>query len=85
VRHHNSVFHDLLKRVPWDKFERLTKEHGADRPVYVAVTAAKVNDITAAQTMPEINGDRAVAPIPGTRSRRRSQTSDRPQSDDAAM
>jgi hypothetical protein len=33
VRHHNSVFHDLLKRVPWDKFERLTKEHGADHRI----------------------------------------------------
>jgi len=30
VRHHNSVFPDLLKRVPWGEFDRLTKEHGAD-------------------------------------------------------
>ena len=30
MRHHNSVFHDLLKRVPWDAFERLVSEHGAD-------------------------------------------------------
>ncbi|NIA72543.1 IS4 family transposase [Pelagibius litoralis] len=30
MRHHNSVFHDLLKRVPWDAFERLVAEHGAD-------------------------------------------------------
>ena len=30
MRHHNSVFHDLLKRVPWGEFERLTKEYGAD-------------------------------------------------------
>lgn len=33
MRHHNSVFHDLLKRVPWGEFDRLTKEHGADRRV----------------------------------------------------
>jgi transposase len=33
VRHHNSVFHDLLKRVPWALFERLVAEHGADRRV----------------------------------------------------
>lgn len=33
MRHHNSVFHDLLKRVPWADFERLTKEHGADHRV----------------------------------------------------
>jgi transposase len=30
VRHQNSVFHDLLKRVPWEVFERLVAEHGAD-------------------------------------------------------
>jgi hypothetical protein len=33
MRHHNSVFHDLLKRVPWDVFDRLVDEHGADRRV----------------------------------------------------
>jgi len=33
MRHHNSVFHDLLKRVPWDVFNRLVEEHGADRRV----------------------------------------------------
>ena len=30
MRHHNSVFHDLLKHVPWDVFDRLVAEHGAD-------------------------------------------------------
>jgi IS4 transposase len=30
VRHHNSVFHDLVKRVPWGEFERLVEEHRAD-------------------------------------------------------
>lgn len=30
MRHQNSVFHDLMKRVPWDAFERLVAEHGAD-------------------------------------------------------
>ncbi len=33
MRHHNSVFHDLLKRVPWGEFERLVDEHGADKHV----------------------------------------------------
>jgi hypothetical protein len=33
VRHHNSVFHDLLKRVPWAAFDRLVEEHGADKHV----------------------------------------------------
>lgn len=33
MRHQNSVFHDLLKRVPWGAFERLVGEHGADHRV----------------------------------------------------
>lgn len=33
MRHHNSVFHDLLERVPWEVFDRLVGEHGADRRV----------------------------------------------------
>src|SRR5271169_2889701 len=30
VRHHNSVFHQLLKHMPWDDFERLATVHRAD-------------------------------------------------------
>jgi hypothetical protein len=30
MRHHNSVFHGVLKHVPWDEFDRLVEEHGAD-------------------------------------------------------
>ena len=30
MRHINSVFHDILKLVPWAVFDRLTAEHGAD-------------------------------------------------------
>jgi hypothetical protein len=33
VRHQNSVFHDLLKRVPWAVLERLAAEHMADHRV----------------------------------------------------
>ena len=33
MRHQNSVFHDLLKRVPWAEFERLVAEHKADHRV----------------------------------------------------
>lgn len=33
MRHHNSVFHELLKRVPWADFARLVTEHGADHRV----------------------------------------------------
>jgi transposase len=30
MRHHNTVFHDVLKWVPWDAFDRLVADHGAD-------------------------------------------------------
>lgn len=33
MRHHNSVFHELLKRVPWDDFDRLVAAHGADHRI----------------------------------------------------
>lgn len=33
MRHQNSVFHDLLKRVPWAEFERLVAQYEADRRV----------------------------------------------------
>lgn len=30
MRHENSVFHSILKHVPWAEFDRLVEEHGAD-------------------------------------------------------
>lgn len=33
MRHYNSVFHDLLKRVPWEMFDRLVCDHGSDKHV----------------------------------------------------
>src|SRR5271154_4135753 len=33
MRHHNSVFHGILKGVPWDVFERLVVAHAADARV----------------------------------------------------
>jgi hypothetical protein len=33
MRHYNSVFHGLLKGVPWDVFDRLVEAHGSDRRV----------------------------------------------------
>lgn len=33
MRHHNTVFHDVLKRVPWATFDRLVAKHGGDRRV----------------------------------------------------
>ena len=41
VRHHNSVFHDLLKRVPWAEFDRLVKERGADYRVRTLPTKSQ--------------------------------------------
>lgn len=33
MRHENSVMHDLLKRISWDRFDALVEEHEADRCV----------------------------------------------------
>jgi len=33
VRHQNSVFHDVLKQVPWSIFDKLVAEHEADKHV----------------------------------------------------
>ena len=33
MRHHNSLFHQLLQVVPWDHFERLVDGHGSDARV----------------------------------------------------
>jgi IS4 transposase len=33
VRHKNSVFHDLMKLIPWAVLDRLVEEHGADELV----------------------------------------------------
>jgi len=30
MRHENSVFHSILKHIPWHLFDRLVDEHGAD-------------------------------------------------------
>lgn len=33
MRHQNSVFHDVLKLIPWTEFDRLVEEHGSDELV----------------------------------------------------
>ncbi len=33
MRHQNSVFHDLLKRIPWSRFDELVDQHDADKHV----------------------------------------------------
>ena len=30
MRHQNSVFHQILKHVPWTTFDRLVDDHGSD-------------------------------------------------------
>ena len=31
MRHENSVMHDVLKRISWNRFEALVEKHGANR------------------------------------------------------
>ena len=33
MRHHNSVFHSVLKQVPWGRFDRLVDDYAADKHV----------------------------------------------------
>jgi IS4 transposase len=33
MRHQNSVFHEVLKHIPWHRFDGLVEEHGADARV----------------------------------------------------
>jgi IS4 transposase len=33
MRHHNTVFHGILKLVPWQAFDRLVEQYGTDRRV----------------------------------------------------
>src|SRR3981189_1799308 len=33
MRHQNSVFHSLMKHVPWHRFDSLVEDHGADARV----------------------------------------------------
>jgi len=42
MRHHNSVFHGLLKHVPWATFERLVDRHDADRRVRRLTTRSQL-------------------------------------------
>src|SRR3954470_17724707 len=39
--HQNSVFHGLLKHVPWDRFDGLVEDHGADARVRRLSTKAQ--------------------------------------------
>jgi transposase len=41
MRHQNSVFHSILKHVPWAVFDRLVEEHGADARVRQLTTKSQ--------------------------------------------
>ena len=41
MRHYNSVFHQLLKHLPWEEFDALVKEHRADARVRRLTTISK--------------------------------------------
>ncbi len=61
MRHHNSVFHDLLKRLPWAEFDRLVGDYGADRRVRRLPTKAQLiallyGQLSGAQSLREIVG-----------------------------
>ena len=49
VRHKNSVFHDLLKHVPWSEFEHLIAAHGADARVRRLTTKSQLIALLYAQ------------------------------------
>jgi hypothetical protein len=61
MRHHNSVFHDLLKRVPWDVFDEHVSNHGSDKHVRQLTTrdqfiALLYGQLSGASSLREIVG-----------------------------
>ncbi len=42
MRHHNSLFHDLLKRIPWSRFDQLVADHGADKHIRELTTKSQL-------------------------------------------
>lgn len=49
MRHQNSVFHGLLKQVPWHRFDRLVDEHRADKHVRRLTTKGQLIALIYAQ------------------------------------
>jgi len=49
VQHQNSVFHGLLKHVPWDVFDELVEQHGADARVRQLTTKGQLIALLYAQ------------------------------------
>lgn len=61
MRHHNSVFHTVLKHVPWHVFDRLVAAHAADARVRRLSTknqfiAVLYGQLAGAQSLREIEG-----------------------------
>jgi hypothetical protein len=59
MRHQNSVFHDLLKRIPWAVFDGLVSAHNADKHVRRLATKSQLVALLYAQfsgasSLPEI-------------------------------
>jgi hypothetical protein len=59
MRHHNSLFHQLLQFVPWDRFDRLVDGHGADARVRRLSTKSQLvallyGQLSGAQSLREI-------------------------------
>jgi len=42
MQHYNSVFHSVLKQVPWRRFDQLVAEHGADKHVRTLTTKSQL-------------------------------------------
>lgn len=59
MRHHHSLFQQLLQFVPWGRFERLVESHGADRRVRRLTTKSQLialmyGQLAGAQSLREI-------------------------------
>jgi len=59
MRHHNSVFHEVSKHIPWTVFDRLVDEHGADSrvrrlPSKSQLMALLYGQLSGAQSLREI-------------------------------
>jgi len=59
MRHQNSVFHSVLKQVPWHRFDQLVDEHHADKHVRTLTTKGQLialiyAQISGAQSLREI-------------------------------
>ena len=61
MHHQNSVFHELLKQVPWAEFDRLVEQHGTDHrvrrlPTKTQLIALLYGQLSGAVSLREIVG-----------------------------